>query len=228
MTQSVNSKWFSRIAIALTVVIFLGSVAFNNLDLSKISDVIKGISTTISLDFLIWWAFAEWLWKLKVLHGWLVEIPNLNGTWKGELHSTWIDKRTGRQISPILTLLTIRQTLTKISFVMRTGEMTSRSFSEGFKVDRDAQVCQMTYLYSSEPLMTVQHRSPNHLGAVVLDISQDAKSLSGMYWTQRDTKGTMKFGHVSKDRLDSIGDVFKAKNSNEPKHQLASKGKRKK
>jgi hypothetical protein len=208
MNRNLNEKWFAWFCIATTVVVFLIAMAVKKLELAKASDIFSGVSTTITVDLLFWWVFSTWMWKLKIFAGWLVEIPDLNGTWKGELRSTWKNPKTGKRIKPIRTTLTVRQTLNRISCVMRTDEMTSRSFSEGFKVDGGGQICQLTYLYSSEPIMTVQHRSPNHLGAVRLDFGQNPKKLRGMYWTQRDTKGDVELDFHSNELIEQVDKVF--------------------
>ena len=73
---------------------------------------------------------------------------------------------------------------------MRTSEMTSYSYSETFKLESDSQIKQLSYSYTSKPLITVTERSPLHEGSVVFDIIGDpVTKLKGQYWTGRKTTG---------------------------------------
>ncbi|MCI0365724.1 MAG: hypothetical protein L0219_17835 [Phycisphaerales bacterium] len=84
-------------------------------------------------------AFTNWIWKWDKLQGWLVPFPNLNGTWEGRIHSNWKDAQ-GKKPGPIPVILTIKQSFNRLSCVMRTVEMESHSYIEGFCIDEENQV----------------------------------------------------------------------------------------
>lgn len=158
-------------------------------------DTIKFISSSIQLSMtvitILTVCFCEYLWKCKCFRGWLVLIPDLNGSWSGTIHSDWIDKETNIRVNSISAELTIKQTLFKVSCIMKTNEMKSHSVNAGWTVDSANQMCQLVYIYISEPKQNIQSRSPMHYGTVMLDFckSDDGDALSGNYWTGRKTSG---------------------------------------
>jgi hypothetical protein len=98
-----------------------------------------------------------------------------------------------------------RQSFTKISCVMRTAEMTSRSFLADFWLDGDEQVRMLGYCYHSLPLPTVQHRSQPHDGTVVFEVvGTPVTKLKGTYWTGRKTTGEVVLTFRGEERLDEF------------------------
>ena len=169
-------------------------------DVLDFSTFVGIASKAISIDTLIVTIFIKFLWKLRIFRGWLVLTPNLNGTWKGEIRSTWNDPETGKRIDPIPTILTIKQTLFHLSCVMRTEEMTSSSCSANFVVDDDNQKAEICYSYNSAPNQTVIERSPQHAGTALLDIDEATqKTLFGHYWSGRKTTGDLEFTFWKKE-----------------------------
>ena len=83
--------------------------------------------------------FVLYGWRWRIFHPWLVPFPNLNGTWQGTIQTTWKNPETGQVPGPIPTILTIKQSFGRISCVMRTTEMVSRSFLADFWLDQDEQ-----------------------------------------------------------------------------------------
>ena len=143
--------------------------------------------------------FAQWLWKLPWLQGWLVLVPNLNGTWKGELVTTWKDPQTGLVPGPIDALLVVRQTLFKTSCVLRTKESISWSRAVAIQSAPDGAMKIIEFVYSNTPKPTVQHGSKPHDGACSLEVvAKPSRKLIGRYWTDRGTTGEMKFNFSSK------------------------------
>lgn len=63
----------------------------------------------------------------------IVLVPNLHGTWKGTLQSSWINPETGNSPDPIEITIFIRQNFNGVSVEMRTEQMVSRSYIAGFK-----------------------------------------------------------------------------------------------
>jgi len=59
---------------------------------------LTSMSATIASMSLLLLAFQHWAWKWRWLHGWFVEKPNLNGTWRVRLKSNWPDPNTGQTV----------------------------------------------------------------------------------------------------------------------------------
>jgi len=161
-------------------------------DFSSLKQLYSLVSFVVLVDNLLIVLFVKYLWKLRALRGWLVSVPNLNGCWIGEIQSTWVDPLTGRRIDPIPVILNVKQTYLGFSCFMLTGEMRSDSISYQFLYDKDKQINQLIYTYTSTPKQTVKDRSSYHFGTVAFSLTED-KSLSmvGNYWTDRKTTGTI-------------------------------------
>lgn len=134
----------------------------------------------------------------------MVLIPNLSGTWKGYIYSTWEDPLTGERPDRIPVILTINQSLVNISCVMRTYEMTSNSFVCNFIIDNEKQVRKLAYMYDSIPKQNVKARSAQHYGSVLYDLVENDKKLTGEYWTGRKTTGGIKLDFWTREKKDSI------------------------
>lgn len=163
------------------------------------------LSAVVSVNCALYGLFVSFLWKLPIFKGWLVPFPNLNGTWKGEIRTTWTDPETGERPGPIPAILTIKQSFLHISCVMRTAEMTSRSLTSGFVLDKENQLERLVYTYDSNPIETVRERSPQHCGTMDFEIVRENKEikLTGGYWTGRKTTGTIEMHFWKKERINS-------------------------
>lgn len=160
------------------------------------------VPTVVTLDVVLGFIFIKYLWRMKILRGWLVPFPDLNGSYKGTIQTTWEDDITNERPAPIPATLTIHQSLLRISCVMRTTEMTSHSFIADFILDSDEQVNKLAYSYSSEPKQVVIERSPCHLGTTVFEIEEKPKiKLVGQYWTGRKTTGTIEMIFWKKKKI---------------------------
>ncbi|EOR10000.1 Cap15 family cyclic dinucleotide receptor domain-containing protein [Acinetobacter tandoii] len=182
---------------------------FNELDLSKIKDFFGLIPKVVSIDLLVIAAFVKWGWKFKIFRGWLVPFPNLNGSWVGFIYSDWKNPKTGKKPDPIPVMLTINQSFFHINCKMRTSEMESSSYSEGFIIDSDRQIKIMAYSYSSQPRLSLNERSIPHDGTAVFNIIENPKQkLVGKYWTERLTKGEIILHFYSKELLEDLPESF--------------------
>lgn len=149
--------------------------------------------------------FVVYGWRLRIFQGWLVPFPDLNGTWRGTIHSTWTNPETGEVVAPIPAILTVKQSFIRISCVVRTSEMTSHSYLASFWIDGDEQIRKLGYSYQSSPRVLVQERSTPHVGSMELELlGQPVKKLSGTYWTTRRTVGEATFEFFTKKWLDEM------------------------
>lgn len=88
---------------------------------------------------------------------------------------------------------------------MRTAEMESHSYIEGFCIDKDAQVRRLCYSYTSRPKVSLRHRSTPHDGTVLFNIIGNRElKLEGEYWTQRQTIGTVTLTYRTAELLDEL------------------------
>ena len=63
---------------------------------------LKPITTVVTLDTIVMFLFTKLVWKWKLLYSWLVPFPNLNGTWKGEIKTNWIDEKQEKNLHQYL------------------------------------------------------------------------------------------------------------------------------
>jgi hypothetical protein len=158
--------------------------------------VFKGISVAVFIIatatlFIAEWSW-RWFWKKIPLLQRLV-FPDLNGVWKGNLVSTWIDPTTGQPKPPIPTEITIRQGLLSTSVSLKTGESYSystRAFLEPYRATRRYRI---SYNYCNAPKAALGHRSAPHDGSAYLelDLDGDENHLTGSYFTSRKTTGDL-------------------------------------
>ncbi|NYT79077.1 hypothetical protein H0A71_19000 [Alcaligenaceae bacterium] len=180
---------------------------FSELDLSKMKDFLGLIPKVVSIDLLVVAWFVRWGWRLKIFRGWLVPFPNLNGSWVGSIYSDWKNPETGEKPPPIPVMLTVNQSFFHISCMMRTSEMESSSYAEGFLIDPERQIKNLAYSYTSKPRLSLSERSITHDGTAAFKIVENPnKKLSGRYWTERLTKGEILLQYYSEKMLEELPD----------------------
>jgi len=145
-------------------------------------------------------AYERYLWKWPLVRR-FTGLPNLDGTWRGTLVSSYL--RDGQPIPPIPTVLRIKQTAASISVTLMTAE--SSSISEQAKLIREADGrWRLSWLYANTPRQSVRHRSERHQGACYLYIgSSSADGLRGEYFTDRLTLGELHMTEWSSHKHDS-------------------------
>lgn len=201
--KNINLKYALFAIIGVSIVVFFGLTLVFKIDEITFIKTIKLLPKVVTIDLILIAIFSSFLWKLRIFKGWLVPFPNLNGTWKGTIQTTWVDPKTNERPAPIPAILTIKQSFFKISCVMRTGEMTSRSIISDFVLDKDNQMKRLIYSYDSNPIQTVKERSPQHCGTMVFDIVEEKKKkLIGEYWTWRKTTGNIEMAYWKKEKLE--------------------------
>lgn len=205
MMRNSTFKSSLYLLIGMSAVTWFSLAYINGLDLSKIKDFFGLVPKVVSIDLLLITLFAKWGWKLKFFRDWLVPFPNLNGSWVGFIYSDWKNPETGEKPPPIPVMLTVNQSFFHINCVMRTTEMDSSSYSEGFVIDLDRQIKNVAYSYTSKPRLSLSERSIPHDGTVVFKIiEKPKKKLVGRYWTERLTKGEIVLEYHSKELLEEI------------------------
>jgi hypothetical protein len=186
------------------VAIWSGVLYLSGTGLSINWEAVKKIPDAVTVYVVLAFVFTKWLWRLPVFRGWLVPFPDLQGTWHGELKSTWKDTN-GTTIDPIPATLVIRQTFSSVSCALFTAESESYSAAAQISQDEESGALYLNYNYSNRPKATIRNRSAIHDGAARLRIVENPeRSLEGEYWTGRCTVGDMSFRFRSKELLDTF------------------------
>lgn len=162
------------------------------------ANIAKSTPWTITIYAFLHFIFIKWIWRWQILNDWFIKIPNLQGTWSGNLISTWINPETEQKLPPIPAILVIKQDLNKIYCYLHTKE--SSSYSTAAEIHQDSgDILYLSYNYTNEPRASVRERSEIHHGAATLKIIKNKPCLlEGEYWTSRKTTGEMKFHFLSK------------------------------
>jgi len=168
------------------VILFLATQDLESIDFTK---ALGHISTTISINIIIWALFVSWAWKWKIFNSWLVQAPNLTGTWKGELKTNWEDAKD--KIIPIKVV--IKQSFFHIQVRIKTEESRSHSLSASFDIDKERGYQQLFYTYLNTPKSGIRDRSAIHYGSTLLNFEgYKVIELEGEYWTSRESSGEIK------------------------------------
>ena len=206
--KHLNEKHYIWILIGFSILIYLVILFLFPIVEKTRLNYLKPVPTVVTIDLILVYLFSNFIWKWNFLYSWLVPFPNLNGTWKGVITSTWVDPKTNKRLNPIPVILTIKQTFLSISCVMRTPEMESRSFIGSFRIDSDNQLLQLVYSYTSVPTQIVANRSTQHFGTIIFNIiNGEIQELRGEYWTDRKTTGTIELFWTNKMLDKYPGDI---------------------
>lgn len=197
--KNIREEIFRWVQFGTSTAIWLALVALTHHSLVIDWEAIKEIPHAIVVYGALYLLFTHWGWRLRMFHPWLVPRPDLQGTWSGEVRSTWINPVTDAGIGPIPATMVIKQTFSSLSCVLLTGESQSFSLTAQVNEDDDSSVLQLSYVYTNRPRARVRFRSEIHDGAAILTLKDaDTLVLDGEYWTSRKTTGEMTFRRVSR------------------------------
>jgi hypothetical protein len=177
----------------LTVAVLFGYAVIRGHAPRHASEWLSPIGPAVAVAGGGLWVFDRFAWRWPGIQR-LVGRPIVLGTWHGELASQWVDPQTGQRIpaDPDV-FLVVRQRFWRVSVRLLTKESSSASLFASVKTDPDG-VNQLVYIYANTPRVEVRHRSELHYGAVVLGAPRDStEGLEGHYFTDRGTRGEMRF-----------------------------------
>lgn len=174
------------LAFIVYAIIFTLTQNFDSIDFHK---AITHVSTTISINIIIWMIFIAWAWKWKIFYPWLVPFPNLSGNWEGTIKSNWKEK----ELEPIPIDVSITQNFFNIQVRIKTNESRSYSIGASFDIDNERGFQQLFYTYLNTPKAGVRDRSEIHYGSTILNFDGfNVTKMDGEYWTDRETTGEIK------------------------------------
>lgn len=98
-----NIKFKTALWLLLLVSFLLFFVIYQIQETSdfNLKTILQILPKVVSIDLVLYVFFVSFLWKLPIFKNWLVPFPNLNGTWKGHIRTTWTDPETGERPGPI-------------------------------------------------------------------------------------------------------------------------------
>ncbi|MCW8128398.1 hypothetical protein [Microbulbifer halophilus] len=170
------------------------------------ADFVKPFGVVVGLISLFVTIFNKYMWSWRIFRGWYVKRPDLRGTWKVELQSSWVDPETGEQVGPIFGYASVRQSLTFLSLRLMTKESRSVLVAHSIEQQEDDDLFKLVAVYRNEPQIELQGvRSEIHHGSFVLEVHGiPPYELQGHYWTDRATRGSMKL----KERVKKLYDTY--------------------
>jgi hypothetical protein len=174
------------LAFATYIALFLATQKLDGIDFHK---ALSQISTTVSINIVIWLIFIKWAWKLRLFYPWLVPFPDISGEWEGVI----ISNGKEGQLDPIPIQVSISQSFFNVQIKIKTGESKSYSLGASFDIDRERGIQQLIYSYLNTPRPGVRERSEIHYGSTILCFTgYHIKEMEGEYWTTRATTGEIK------------------------------------
>ena len=150
------------------------------------------LSDLLAVVLIVASAFERWGWRWHRLHPHLIGTPDVHGTWRGMMESSWMDPHTENVRPPKVVYLAIRQTLTTVWVRLLTNESASDQVVGSVKKDPVSEDWLLSYTYRNTPKLPLRKTSPEHRGGTFLTIfGEPPAHIEGEYWTSRDTKGTL-------------------------------------
>jgi hypothetical protein len=205
--ESVKREVLIYLTLGVMLAIWVCVLRATGTPLSINWEAIKKIPDAVTIFVVVSLAFTRWMWRWKLFKGWLVEVPDIQGTWAGDLQSTWVNPKTGQGIPPLKMILVVRQTFSTLSCTMFTKESESYSRAAQIAAEKETGAITVSYNYTNRSKADIRHRSPIHDGAAHLRVvTLPHRMLEGEYWTGRCTTGTMKLKFHSKDLLEAFPD----------------------
>jgi hypothetical protein len=135
----------------------------------------------------------SWKWELLQRIG-IVKVPNLNGTWKGYLASSFDEHAEKRDAT-----IKIFQSWTQISIVLETSNSKSVSLIAAV-ITRNPLAQVLSYEYLNEPIPDAKPTMHTHRGTARLTMQADGKKFEGEYYSGRDRQN---FGIIRFERTSS-------------------------
>lgn len=189
--NDVKYSCFLAIAIFMCILAWKGNVEPKVLW----SATTSAVSITLTLRLI----FLRWAWTWFTIFEKLHKVPNLEGHWSGTFVSTWKPTPESPEITGPIDVTIVQPNLYVLKLTQRSGESTSHSYGESFETLPDGSIM-VNFSYRNDPHATVRDRSQISYGTARYDliISGKRKELSGNYFTDRKSTGTIRLKFISK------------------------------
>jgi len=133
--------------------------------------------------------YGKWAWSWFPLNK-LSGIPDLRGTWRGHLESSWVNPETNEKSADIEAYFVIWQTASTVEVTMFTKE--SHSHTVVAKLELRDGIFQIVGTYRNDPGTQHRKRSQMHYGGLILRVGgPPPTTIEGDYWTDRTTSGAI-------------------------------------
>lgn len=145
--------------------------------------------------FYLFFDKVVWRWRWIRSVG-ITKIPNLSGTWKGQVVQSSATGGVAATGAPMDITLSIRQSWTEISIIGRTAQSSSHSLSGHMMVSDE---CSLSYEYLNEPSASAVSTMHAHRGRASLLLENKGTTLCGEYFSGRDRQsfGSMQLTKAS-------------------------------
>jgi len=152
------------------------------------------VSSLVALGLL----FEFVLWRQPFLHGWFFKRPDLRGTWRVEIQSSYVRPETNERVPMIVCYMGVKQTLSTLKMHLMTPESESWLIADHLRPSPNGDGFQVIGVYTNEPNIHLRDEriSEMHQGAMIIEThgpSLRPTTLTAKYWTDRKTTGTMDF-----------------------------------
>lgn len=202
-----NFKYYKRGALLLFILVL--SVILNSLMtilepyinnvilLKQINDLLGVFSVVGLLGFVLW--FVEKIgWKWYIFK-WLIDVPNLNGRYKGKLISSYNNN------TEMDCIIEISQTASVIKLYCYFGNLLNRELSSDSRSHTEEIICEpnglhkLIYTFTNNSDIAINLN--DHEGAGTLSYYQDIKKLDGTYFNRRGNSGKIEVTFEQKKLL---------------------------
>jgi len=169
------------IATIVFVIIWTGLLILSGESVSiqwfKLYPTLSGIS------FILICIFNKWIWKLPRLYPHIISTPNLQGTWKGYIKSSWLNPDTDETIPPIEAYLAITQTFFSIQVRLMTTESNSDLITgKLYRNTQDISIISIAGIYRNTPKALRREINPIHHGGIIIQVQGNSDfTLEGEY-----------------------------------------------
>lgn len=174
--------------------------------LDNIKEHINVLSPTFLVALIMAWINKSF-WKFSVM-SWLVDLPNLNGRYKGTLTSSWIDTEKNSVISSksMDCIYEIKQDASKLVINTyfreqgKSSESSKGTMISGEIVKQADDSFKIYFIFDNTPDILDKAKGA-HRGASVFTYYPDKKQLKGDYFNDRRNIGTIDVTLVGKKLL---------------------------
>lgn len=139
---------------------------------------------------LFYTLFDKYLWRVSTLRRiGLVRVPDLNGTWKGYIASSFDEHATKHDAT-----IELCQSWARISINLRTQKSKSNSLTATILTE-NPRATVLSYEYLNEPSSNAKTTMHTHQGTARLTLLPGGRALEGEYYSGRDRQnfGTLNF-----------------------------------